>query len=91
MNSLTGVSLRIGETGEYWKVTGELLWKGKALSGNKQNLAGEFCVVGSNHPVDCTHKNLSLAHYKIKIIAIHHNLIFNDIITAVCNSRNSKM
>ena len=39
------VSLRIGETGEYWKVTGELLWKGKALSRNKQNLAGEFCVV----------------------------------------------
>ena len=43
--ALSGVSLRIGETGEYWKVTGELLWKGKALSGNKQNLAGEFCVV----------------------------------------------
>ena len=40
----TGVSLRIGETGQYWKVTGELLWKGKALSGNKQNLSGEFCV-----------------------------------------------
>ena len=42
---VSGVSLRIGETGEYWKVTGELLWKGKALSRNKQNLAGEFCVV----------------------------------------------
>jgi len=42
--ALTGVSLRTGETGEYWKVTGGLLWKGKALPGNKQNLAGEFCV-----------------------------------------------
>ena len=25
-----------------------LLWKGKALSGNKQNLAGEFCVVAED-------------------------------------------
>ena len=41
----SGVSLRIGETGEYCKVAGGLLWKGKALLGNKQNLAGEFCVV----------------------------------------------
>ena len=31
--------------GEYCKVTGLLLWKGKGLSGNKQSLAGEFCVV----------------------------------------------
>ena len=38
-------SLRIWVTGDYCKVTGGLLWKGKALSGNKQNLAGEFCVV----------------------------------------------
>ena len=28
----TGVSLRIGETGEYCNVTGGLSWKGKALS-----------------------------------------------------------
>ena len=39
-NNKSGVSLRIGETGEYWKLTGGLLWKGEALSGNKQNLAG---------------------------------------------------
>ena len=39
----SGVSLRIGETGEYWKVTGGLLWKGKAPSENKQYL--KFCVV----------------------------------------------
>ena len=33
---IAGVSLRTGETGEYWKVTGGLSWKGRALSGNKQ-------------------------------------------------------
>jgi len=37
-----GFSLRNGVAGEYCKVTGGLLWKGKALSGNKQNLAVEF-------------------------------------------------
>ena len=37
--------LRIRVAGEYCKVTGGLLWKGKALSGNKQNLARELCVV----------------------------------------------
>ena len=37
-------SLRIGVAGEFCKVTRGLLWKGKALSGNKQNLAREFCV-----------------------------------------------
>ena len=45
--TFAGVSLRIGGTGEYWKVTEGLLWKGKAPSGNKQNLAGEFCVHSS--------------------------------------------
>ena len=38
-------SPRIGVTREYCKVTEGLLWKGKALSANKQNLAREFCVV----------------------------------------------
>ena len=41
----SGFSLKIGVAGEYCKVTGGLLWKSKALSGNKQNLVGEFCVV----------------------------------------------
>lgn len=36
---------KIGIAEEYYKVTEGLLWKGKALSGNKQNLAREFCVV----------------------------------------------
>lgn len=40
---ITGFSLRTGAAGEYCK--GGLLWKGKAQSGNKQNLAREFCVV----------------------------------------------
>lgn len=31
--------------GEQCKVTGAHLWKGKGLSGNKQNLVREFCVV----------------------------------------------
>ena len=38
-------SLRIVVVGEQFKITGELLWKSKALSGNEQNLAGEFRVV----------------------------------------------
>ena len=38
--------LRIWVGGEYCKVIGGVSWKGKALSGHKQNLAGEFCVVG---------------------------------------------
>lgn len=29
-NNETGVSLRTGETGEYWKVTGGLLWEGRS-------------------------------------------------------------
>ena len=43
----TGFSLRIiiVVAGEQCKVGGELLGKSTALSGNKQNLAGEFCVV----------------------------------------------
>jgi len=58
--ALTGVSLRTGETGEYWKVTGGLLWKGKALPGNKQNLAGEFCVVAEEFSdVRCLMNTLS--------------------------------
>ena len=44
--SSPGFSLRTGVAGEYCKVTeGSLLWKGKALLRNKQNLAGKFCVV----------------------------------------------
>ena len=38
-------SPRIGVTREYCKVTEGLLWKGKALSANKQIFAREFCVV----------------------------------------------
>ena len=34
-----GFSVRIGVKEEYCKVTGGLLWKGKALSRNKQNLS----------------------------------------------------
>ena len=44
-STCTEFSLRIGVAVEYCKVTGGLLSKGKALSGNKQNLAGELCVV----------------------------------------------
>jgi len=42
---LTRLPLTIRVPGEYCKVTGGLLWKGKALSGDKQNLAREFCVL----------------------------------------------
>ena len=42
MRLVSGFSLRIGVAGEYCKVTGRLLWKDKALSGNKQNLAREL-------------------------------------------------
>ena len=38
----TAFSLRIGVAGEYSKEAGGLLWKGKALEGNKQKLAGAF-------------------------------------------------
>jgi len=37
----------MGLAGEYYKVTEGLLWKGKSLPGNKQNLVGEFCVVAT--------------------------------------------
>lgn len=39
---MTGFSLSIGVAGEYCKIKGGLIWKGKALLGNKQNLAQEF-------------------------------------------------
>jgi len=67
------VSLRIGETGEYWKVTGELLWKGKALSGNKQNLAGEFCVVsGEFSDLQCL-MNTLLLEWPCEELAINYS------------------
>ena len=54
--NLSGVSLKIGVAGEYWKVRGELLWRDKALSGNKQNLAGELsnlqCLTNTL-PLEC--------------------------------------
>jgi len=37
-------SSSIGVTGEYCKVTGGLLWKGKALSENK--ILARICIVG---------------------------------------------
>jgi len=43
--SKSGFILRTGLAGEYCSLTGGLLWTGKAISGKKQNLAGEFCVV----------------------------------------------
>jgi len=44
----TGVSLRIGVAGKCCKVTERLLWNDKALLGNKQNLAPEFCAVAGD-------------------------------------------
>ena len=45
-HKISGFSLRIiVVAGEHCKVTGELLRKREALSGNERNLAGEFCVV----------------------------------------------
>ena len=44
----TGVTLRIGVAGKYCKVTERLLWNDKALLGNKQNLAPEFCAVAGD-------------------------------------------
>ena len=45
MHVYTGFSLRIVVAGEQCKVTGELLGKSEALSGNERNLAREFCIV----------------------------------------------
>lgn len=39
-----GFSSSIGVAGEYSKITGGLLWMGKALSENKKTLTREFCV-----------------------------------------------
>ena len=49
------IFFRIGVAREYSKVIGGLLSKGKALSGNKQKLAREFCVVAREyeHPTAC--------------------------------------
>ena len=55
-----GFSLRIVIAGEQCKVTGELLQKREALSGNEQNLAGEFCVVdGEFSDLRCLMNTLS--------------------------------
>ena len=49
-----GFSLRIGVAGEYSKETEGLLWKGKALKGNKQKWAREFNeVAGESSDLRC--------------------------------------
>ena len=40
--SFNSFSLRIGVVGEYCKITGGLLWKGRTPSGNKKNVVEEF-------------------------------------------------
>ena len=83
MNS--GISLRIGETEEYWKVTGGLLWKGKALSGNKQNLAGEFCVVAEEFSdLRCLMKTLmnllnNVINYELSIIHTYNYMLSDPV------------
>jgi len=68
--------LRIRVAGEYCEVTGGSSWKGKALSGHKQNLAGKFCVVaGEFSDLRCLINTLTLNNLnnclKQKTISCH--------------------
>ena len=53
--------LKIRVAGEYCKVTGGSSWKGKALSGHKQNLVSKFCVLaGEFSDLRCLINTLTL-------------------------------
>ena len=68
-NNNSAFSLRIVVAGEQCKVTGELLRKSKALSGNERNLAGEFCVVdGEFSDFRCLMNTLIIAVCKLAFI-----------------------
>ena len=77
------VFIKIGVAGEYCKVTGGLLWKGKALSGNKQNLGGELCVVVEElSDLRCLTNTLTVTAFVIQSLNDYHNRGYIEVIGA---------